>query len=203
MFVNSYHWIQQREAAHWPAFGKQAGDDMMKPSRKSLILAGTAGLLSGAAPPPVIPEGRHAGDVAELVERSAEANAALMRGDLAKYRGLIGYSDDFTFLSPFGGAPSRRAAFTDERMEAIGRTFRNGAFKQELVQAYAADGLVVLVLLERQTVEVGGLPAQDWPLRVTLVYRRDGAKWRLAHRHADPLAKGISLEKAAALARGE
>jgi len=39
-------------------------------------------------------------------------------------------------------------------------------------------------------------------LRVTLVYRRDGSEWRLVHRHADPLAPGISLAHAAALARG-
>ena len=45
-------------------------------------------------------------------------------------------------------------------------------------------------------------PAQDWALRVTLVYRREGDEWRLAHRHADPLAKGVSLEQAAALALG-
>lgn len=177
----------------------------MKPSRRSLILAGAAGLLSGASPPdpPLFPQGRHARQVAGLVERSAAANSALMRGDLAAYDALIRYSDDFTFLSPFGGSPSRRSAFTQERMKAIARTFRNGTFEQELVQSYAADGLVVLVLIERQNVEVGGLPAQDWPLRVTLVYRREGGEWRLAHRHADPLAKGIGLEKAAALARGE
>ncbi len=172
----------------------------MRPLRRSLILAGATGLLAAA---PVIPEGPHARDVAALVERSAAANSALMRGDLKRYRALIGLSDDFTFMSPFGGAPSRRADFTDERMEAIGRTFRNGTFEQALVQAYAADGLVVLVLLERQRVEVGGLPTQDWPLRVTLVYRRERGEWRLAHRHADPLAHGIDLEKAAALARGE
>ena len=56
---------------------------------------------------------------------------------------------------------------------------------------------------KRSRVEVGGLPAQDWSLRVTLVYRREDAEWRLAHRHADPLVEGISLEQAAALARGE
>jgi hypothetical protein len=42
-------------------------------------------------------------------------------------------------------------------------------------------------------------------LRVTLVYRRDGhctgGDWRLAHRHADPVVAGITLEQAAALAR--
>jgi ketosteroid isomerase-like protein len=61
--------------------------------------------------------------------------------------------------------------------------------------------MAVLAVIERAHVEVGGLPAQQWALRVTLVYRRDEGQWRLVHRHADPLAPGISLEQAAALAR--
>jgi hypothetical protein len=50
--------------------------------------------------------------------------------------------------------------------------------------------------------EVGGLPDQDWPLRVTQIYRRDGSDWLLAHRHADPLVHAVGLEQAAVLARG-
>jgi ketosteroid isomerase-like protein len=63
--------------------------------------------------------------------------------------------------------------------------------------------MVVLATIEHAAVEVGGLPAQDWALRVTLVYRRAGSEWRLVHRHADPLAHAIGLEKAAALGRGD
>jgi ketosteroid isomerase-like protein len=50
-----------------------------------------------------------------------------------------------------------------------------------------------------------GLPhaRQDWSLRVTWVFRHEGAEWRLAHRHADPLVHGISQEQLAAIARGE
>jgi ketosteroid isomerase-like protein len=59
------------------------------------------------------------------------------------------------------------------------------------------------VTIERVRAEVEGLPEQDWSLRVTQVFRRDGTEWRLVHRHADPLANGISLEQAAALARGD
>ena len=57
-------------------------------------------------------------------------------------------------------------------------------------------------MIERQHGEVGELPDQDWSLRVTQVYRRDGSGWRLVHRHADPLAHGLEFAQAAALARG-
>ena len=106
-------------------------------------------------------------------------------------------------MSPFGGAPTHGRDMTRERWEAMRRFFRNGTIEQELVQSYASPDMVVLAIIERAHVEVGGLPAQDWPLRVTLVYRREGAEWRLAHRHADPLVNGVTLEQAAALARGE
>jgi ketosteroid isomerase-like protein len=70
------------------------------------------------------------------------------------------------------------------------------------VQTYACEDIVVLVMIERQTAEVGGLPAQDWSLRVTEVYRKAGSEWQLVHRHADPLVRPVELEQAAAIARG-
>ena len=140
---------------------------------------------------------------ADLIQRSAAANAALMRGDVDGYRALVPLTSDFTLMSPFGGKPTHGADITGERWEAMGRLFRNGTLEQEVVQSYATADMVVLATIERAHVEVGGLPAQDWALRVTLVYRREGTKWLLAHRHADPLVAGVSLEQSAALARGE
>ena len=141
--------------------------------------------------------------LSDLIQRSAQANGALMRGDIKRYCDLITLTDDFTLMSPFGGTPTFGTEYTPERMEAMGRFFKNGTFEQDLVQAYGSSDMVVLATIERAHVEVGGLPAQDWALRVTLVYRRDGTEWHLAHRHADPLVSGVSLEQAAALARGE
>ena len=60
----------------------------------------------------------------------------------------------------------------------------------------------MLVAVERQHGEVGGLPDQDWSLRVTLVFRRVGDRWEIAHRHADPLVREIPFEHCAQLARG-
>jgi ketosteroid isomerase-like protein len=185
----------------------------MSPTRRSLLAAGVglasleiAGARSASSPAHTgaIAVDRTSVDkqIAELVHRSEQSNAALMRGDVDSYLALISFTDDFTLMSPFGGSPTH-GSVTNEKMQAIGRFFRNGTLEQELVQAYGSADMVVLAIIERAHVEVGGLPAQTWPLRVTLVYRRVGSEWRLAHRHADPLVTGISLEQAAALARGK
>ncbi|GAB2594596.1 hypothetical protein GCM10027034_29820 [Ramlibacter solisilvae] len=142
------------------------------------------------------------GDVAELLQLSEESNAALLRGDADRYFALAPLADDFTLMSPFGGKPSRAKQVAEAR-QSLRQFFKDGTLSVELVQAYSAKDLVVLALIEWVRCAVGGLPAQDWQLRVTLVYRREHFAWRLAHRHADALGPGITLEHAAAIARGE
>jgi ketosteroid isomerase-like protein len=72
----------------------------------------------------------------------------------------------------------------------------------EVVETYASGDLAVLVVVEHQHGEIGDRPAQDWSLRVTLVFRHEGSRWRLAHRHADALVHPINFDQLAALARG-
>lgn len=178
----------------------------MPTSRRSILAAAGVGLASleiaGAASVAALARNGSATDrtVADLIRLSADSNAALMRGDIDSYRALITLTDDFTLMSPFGGTPTRAS---EVKLDALGRFFRNGTLELELVQSYGSADMVVLAFIERGHVEVGGLPAQEWPLRVTLVYRRAGSEWQLAHRHADPLVKGLSLEQAATIARGE
>ena len=141
-------------------------------------------------------------EVAALVRRAAEANAALLRGDIGGYLALIRHGEDYTLMAPFGGAPTRGFDLSEERLEQFGRFFRSGTGEIELVESYVSGEMVVLAVIERQRAAIGDLPEQDWSLRVTLVFRRDAGEWRLVHRHADPLVHGIGLEQAAALARG-
>lgn len=176
----------------------------MPATRRCLLAAGLASLdyAHAAASAPHDAGNAPIDDpVAELTLRSERANAALMRGDIERYNELVTLAPDFTLMSPFGGTPSRGRDYTPERLQAMGRFFRNGVLAQDVVQTYGSKDMVVLAVIERAHVEVGGLAAQDWSLRVTLVYRRAGADWHLVHRHADPLVAGISLEQAAALAR--
>jgi len=140
-------------------------------------------------------------ELAELVRRTEDATSAYMRGDMDCYLTLTRHARGYTLMDPLGGAPAR---YEDraESVKASASYFKAGEAKLELVQAHAWGDTVVLVMIERQHGQVGGLPDQDWSLRVTQVSRRDGSGWQVVHRHADPLVHGIDLEQAAALARG-
>jgi len=140
--------------------------------------------------------------VADLVKRAEEKNAAFMRGDMDRWATITRIAPDFTLMQPFGGPASHGFDSTPKRLAELAQFFRNGRTKLQVVQTYRSEGLVVLVMIEQQQAEVGGLPEQDWSLRVTEVYRKEGSEWQLAHRHADPLVRRITLEQAAALARG-
>jgi ketosteroid isomerase-like protein len=142
-------------------------------------------------------------EVADLIRRSAEAASALIRGDIRTYVTLVRHADDYTLMAPSGGEPRRGFDASDQALDALARYFQGGEAELQVVQSYASGDMVVLVAIERQHGEVGGLPDQDWSLRVTLVFRREGGEWRLVHRHADPLVHGITQKQLAAIARGD
>jgi len=145
---------------------------------------------------------RHVTDeeLAELIRRTAQAASALIRGDVRTYLTLIPHAENYTLMDPFGGEPTRGFDASSESLEALERFFQGGEAELELVESYTSGELVVLVVIERQQGQVGGLAEQDLSLRVTWVFRREGSEWRQVHRHADPLVHGISLEQLSALA---
>ena len=105
-------------------------------------------------------------------------------------------------MPPTGGDTIHGSEVTDETITEMERFFKSGEATLEVIQTYASGDLAVLVAVERQHSEVGDYPPQDWSLRVTLVFRREGSVWRLAHRHADALVHPITFEQLADLARG-
>jgi ketosteroid isomerase-like protein len=142
-----------------------------------------------------------ASDIAGLIARTEKANQALVRGDIDEYIALTRHAKDYTLMNPFGGTPSHGFEDSPERRAGMKQFFKNGSLKQEVVATFPSDDLVVLVTIEHMHGEAGGLPEQDWTLRVTQVFRKEGADWQLVHRHADPVGSKITVPLAA-LARG-
>ena len=140
--------------------------------------------------------------VARLVERAAESNDAFMNGDMARWIALTPHSDGFSLVSPFGGWTTGGFDASPERLAEMAAYFTSATTSLEVISTHASADMIVLVVVERQQGIVGGLPPQDWSLRVTLVFRRNGAAWELVHRHADPLVRRITLNRLAGLASG-
>ena len=142
----------------------------------------------------------HDADLDQLIGRVRAATSAFIGGDMRRYFDLVDHADDFTLMGPFGGETTRGSE--RDRIAELEAFLRGGEATLEVVETYASGDLAVLVVVEHQHGEVGDRPPQDWSLRVTLVFRAEGSRWRLVHRHADALVHPISFARLAELARG-
>jgi ketosteroid isomerase-like protein len=147
-----------------------------------------------------LPQDGDARDVAELIDQTAEAANAWMRGDVDRYLDLTHHAPGFTLTAPNGGPPVQ---FADRRSEFQGwqSPFADGDAALEITAAHAWSDTAVLVMIERQHGRIGDLPDQDLSTRVTQVYRRTATGWELVHRHADPLTHTLSIEQLRSLPR--
>lgn len=173
--------------------------------RLALLLPAMLALVGSAARGATRPAAatRHDAVAAALVHRAEQAAKTFIRGDMHRWYGFVNpIAPDFTLMQPFGGPVSRGFDASDERLASMSRYFTKGEAELEIQEVYRSDDLVVLVMIERQFGVVGELPEQDWSLRVTQVFRRNGTLWELVHRHADPLVRNAGLERTAAIARG-
>lgn len=141
-------------------------------------------------------------DLETLLEAIQRSAVAYIRGDIDGYLELIRHGDDYTLMSPLGGAVVRGFDYSPEALQQTREMFRGGEASVEVEQSYQSGDLAVLVVVERQHSEVAGMPDQDWSLRVTLVFRRTWEGWELVHRHADPLVHPIGFEELSKLSRG-
>ena len=114
-------------------------------------------------------------ELGDLLARTEEAASALLQGDLREYLRLLPHTQDSPLMPPTGGPPRRGHDSSDEAVDATAQFFQGGEVTLEVVETYASGDLAVLVAIERQRGNVGGLPEQDWSLRVTEVYREAGS----------------------------
>lgn len=111
-----------------------------------------------------------------------------MRGSCEAIKPLFTQTADVTLGNPFGpvakGWDSVRGA-----MERAAQNYRDGqALGFDNISTVVTAELAYWVEVERLRAKVGGRrEASDLALRVTTILRLEQGKWKIVHRHADPI----------------
>jgi ketosteroid isomerase-like protein len=129
-----------------------------------------------------------ASDFDQIVEQSHLAWGDFVKGNPEPAKKLFSQREDVTIGNPFG--PVRRGwKQVAETMERAASLYRDGEVTGfESIAKYASADLAYIVEVERYQVKVGGREdVAPVALRVTSVFRREDAVWKITHRHADPI----------------
>lgn len=122
------------------------------------------------------------------VEAYRQALEPYVKGDSRPVTEFFSRREDVTLANPLG-PPRRGPAAVDEAIAAGAANLTNGSVRHvEEVSRYSTPELGYVVQLERTQARLPG--SQDmtpFALRVTMIFRREGDTWKVAHRHADPI----------------
>ena len=125
-------------------------------------------------------------DFKRALEEADDALDRILKGDAEGYKALYSRRQDITLGNPFGGFAHGWGEVA-EQLERAATYFRDGeAAPTEIITHRVVGDLAYVVAIERGTAKVGGqTETSDIALRVTTIYRREGDRWHLVHRHAD------------------
>lgn len=124
-----------------------------------------------------------------VIDESHTALDAFTRGDAEPFKALYSHGDDVTIANPFG-PPVRGWSAAAETMTRAATYWRDGtALGFDRVSECTTPELAYIVEMERYLGKMGGSTERTpVTLRVTTVFRPEGGRWKIVHRHADPIA---------------
>jgi ketosteroid isomerase-like protein len=123
------------------------------------------------------------------------AAADFVRGNPEPYKKMFSQGDEVTLGNPFG--PFVRGwRQAEQTMERAALNYKDGEVVGfETLAKLVTPGLAYVVEVERLRAKIGG--RQDVTpvtLRATSVLRREGGRWKIVRRHADPISSAQALE---------
>jgi ketosteroid isomerase-like protein len=134
-------------------------------------------------------------DFPQIVERYHEALDVFVTGDPEPVKNLFSRGDDVTLANPLG-PPARGWNAVAEAGDRAGSQIREGEpLHFERISEYVTADLAYIVEFERGRAKFGGAEVSaKYALRVTTIFRREDAGWRILHRHADPITTPRPVE---------
>jgi len=127
-------------------------------------------------------------DVDELIERYQIGLDEFMKGYPEPVKGLFSHREDVTLANPLG-PPAHGWEQVSATIEHAASQFRDGRFvSAEIVEKRVTAEFAYTVWLEHAEGKVGARDdVAPSTLRVTMIYRPEEGKWKVVHRHADPI----------------
>jgi ketosteroid isomerase-like protein len=124
----------------------------------------------------------------DALEQFKAAANAFAQGDSGPMKALFSHRDDVTLANPFGPAVLGWQKVANALDYASSR-FSDGEMTEiKTIARYGAPELVTFLDTEHWRTRVGAGELSDADLRVSTTYRNEDGVWRIAHRHADPIA---------------
>jgi ketosteroid isomerase-like protein len=114
-----------------------------------------------------------------------EALRAMRSGDGAPYAALWAQTEHATLFGAWGPIEHGHEAVIRTFDWVSGRFGPEGSSEVENVVVHRSGDLACTIGFERGDAMVDGGEVRPMTIRVTHVYRHDGGRWRLVHRHAD------------------
>ena len=136
-----------------------------------------------------------ASELDQLIEEQHVALDAFVKGNDEPLAKLWSRADDVTLGNPFGPF-ARGSGRVAETLKAAAAFYADGeATGFELLSKHVTADLAYIVEVERFTAKfVGRDDFAPLSLRCTSIFRREDGRWRIVHRHADPITTARTPE---------
>ncbi len=182
-YVNIYRIADGRIVENWASYDRLH-------LAEQLGLAPNLADPSGQAASPRVPPALEA-----AIDESHEALRKILNGDPSGYAALFADRPDITLGNPFGPFGKGRDAVLAALANAAKKYTDGSVRRVERVAVYGGGNRFVLVEIEHDRARLGSSPDfADFAARVTSVYEKIGADWKLVHRHADPITSARPAE---------
>ena len=129
-------------------------------------------------------------DLDEFKAQYRRSLEAFIDGDPEPQKQLWSRREDVTLANPFG-PPAKGPAPVFEAMDTAAAAIREGReLTYEVISSYETADLAYEVALQGARMKLGGSPDMaPVMLRVTTIFRREDDRWKLVHRHGDPITQ--------------
>lgn len=125
-------------------------------------------------------------DLQAMLIKVDAAQIELQNGRPAAFKALWSHADDITLSGGFGGTIEKGWEQISSRLDWVGTQFSKGSNTIERLVVNESGDLGYVVQIEHIRFYIPGQAQESRrDYRVTMVFRRESAGWRIIHRQAD------------------